>query len=309
MPGGMPYQIEKGPTLRVIERHINNAPAAKRRAMLDVLRRPDQPPTPASMPDPLAWITTGVPELWDEPAFAAHPLGGGRAIRDHIIMDWFGYRRGPTGGWVKPPSSEHPDTGHWIAYRGDVDVIVRRALRWAFELALGLAPGDTGPGRERPWQIELFWKCLAPWFEAWVLHRPIADTGLVTVVFVTPSHRGANLSESPVATHPEVTDPDLGHPVPSFQDDYELLGRVHPLPNRPRVPARERKYGTWVVTHTDHESTETVSVRNRLGASNVGPRNFSDWGITQLGRYEGVGDVVTVAPSMAAGGVKHDGGV
>ena len=41
----------------------------------------------------------------------------------------------------------------------------------------------------------------------------------------------------------------------------------------------------------------------------IGPVVFGLWWIPQLAMWEGTGAVVTVAPSMAAGGVKFDGAV
>jgi len=304
MSGGMPYQIEKGAGLRLIENYIN-APRPEMRGMLQVLRDSDQA-------DDLNWITTGLPQLWADRVFTRGPLGSGTAVLEHILRDWFGYTH-VGSDWVKDPSAS--DTGFWIAYRGDVDKIVRRALRWAFEIALGLPPGDDGPGRRRPWQIELFWKCLAPWFETWVVHRPIqhTSTGLVSVFFVTPTHQGANIAESPIATSPQSRVADLANPVPSTQDDYEELGQPHPDPTRPRVPAIQRSYGTWVVTHRRHESSQELEVTNNARATDfagvVDAADFVDWGIPQLSRYLGHEDIVIVSPSSAAGGVKYDGGI
>jgi hypothetical protein len=41
----------------------------------------------------------------------------------------------------------------------------------------------------------------------------------------------------------------------------------------------------------------------------AGPREFTDLTIPQLAMWEGRDEIVVVAPSMAAGGVKHDGKV
>ena len=129
--------------------------------------------------------------------------------------------------------------------------------------------------------------------------------------FVTPTHRGANIAESPIAASSAASVTGVSHTVPSDQDDYEVLGEPHPHDpqHRPRVHAVERSYATWVVTHRRHESVDVVSTTNLEGANNVGPTDFQDWGIPQLSRYRGQGDIVVVAPSMAAGGVKYDGSV
>jgi hypothetical protein len=322
MGDGMPYHLEKGPLLRIFEAHLNGDRATLQ-ATLNVLRVSEQS-------DSLDWILTGVPALWSDPAFALGPQSGVQ-MRDRVLMEWFGYESDGAGGWRKP----HPPratTGYWIGYRGDVDRIVRRALLWATELALATGSDGQPNGDGDPWPIELFWKCPAPWFEAWVVSRRVPTTaaGLVTVVLVTPSHQGADVATSPIASSPVATPPGATHPVPSWQDDYECLAfprppsaafpvsRQHPVPGRPRVPARDRDFATWVVTHEQHAiaGDPTGGALNALDAARrarqantAGPREFTDMEIPQLAEWEGTGDVVVVSPSMAAGGIKHDGQV
>jgi hypothetical protein len=255
-------------------------------------------------------------------------------MRDRVLTEWFGYESDGAGGWRKPQPPP-ATTGYWIGYRGDVDRIVRRALLWAIELSLGTGSDGPPTGQRDPWPIELFWKCPAPWFEAWVVSRRVPTTaaGLVTVVLVTPSHQGADVATSPIATSPVATPPGATHPVPSFQDDYELLTFPSPLPAefpvssphpappppvRPRVPARDRNFATWVVTHAQHAiagdptgrpQNASDAARRARQENTAGPREFTDLEIPQLAEWEGTGEIVVVAPSMAAGGVKHDGSV
>jgi hypothetical protein len=130
------------------------------------------------------------------------------------------------------------------------------------------------------------------------------------MVLVTPSHAGATVSDTPIAHNAQATPPGATHPVPSWQDDYEWLGEAHPdptnFPGRPRVSAKDRDYATWVVTHKQHDVV--AGTARFLDQNTVGPFEFpSDWRIPQLAVYEGQGPIVVVAPSMAAGGVKHDG--
>ena len=289
----MPYHLEKGATLRLLEQHLN-ASRKQRRALLDTIR--------ASPPGDVGWLGQGLPSLWADTRFERSPQKTGTAVLDDVKRRWFGYEE-QGGRWQPVPG--RPTTGYWIAYQGEVAEIMRRAFQWALELSFGLEPGEEGPGRVDPWPIEAFWKCPAPWFEAWVLERPIGGAGLVSIVLVTPSHERSNVSESPIATSPVSMVPGASHPVPSHEDDYEVLGRPHPTnPNRPRVPAADRRWSTWIVTHENHRTGGQVNV-----TSNTVMADFSDWGIPRLRIYEGVGDVVVVSPSMAAGGVKQDGTV
>jgi hypothetical protein len=287
----MPYHLEKGVTLRLVEQHLNGDRPEMGR-VLEALRSADS----------AAWVSEVLPGLWADGGFAARAEVGSDA-RNHLLRDWFG---------VDGAGDPGPGTGFWIAYRGDVERIVRTSLVWALELALGLERGadpatraDAGP----PHLIELFWKCPAPWFEGWVVRRPATarpdGPALVTVLFVTPSHTGANVAESPVAAaFSALRGP--GHPVPSMEDDYDQLDTdwaPSALAGRPRVPAGDRRYGTWVVTHADHRSSGDLFLLDNSARSG----EFADWGIPQLNVFEGVGDVVVVSPSLQAGGATHDG--
>lgn len=290
----MPYHLEKGATLRVLEQYLNGS-RTQRRQLLATLR------DPAVGPD--QWLGQGLPNFWADPRFNSSPQGSGAAVLNDVKTRWFGYEQ-QGAGWG--PVADKETTGYWIAYQGDVATIMRRAFRWAIELSFGLEPGEEGRGRLDPWDIELFWKCPAPWFEAWVVERPVNGSGLVSIIFVTPSHEYSNVSESPIATAPHSMVANATHPVPSTEDDYEVLGRPNPAApaNRPRVPASDRRWSTWVVTHENHKPTGMVEI-----TSNTVYADFAEWGIPRMRIYRGVGDVVVVSPSMAAGGVKQDGAV
>jgi hypothetical protein len=364
MPQLMPYHLEKGPTIRLLEQHLNGT-ADEMRAMLDGLR---------ASPGSVAWVLTAIPGLWDDARFNHSPLGSGAAVRDNLLRDWFGFEESG-GAWV-PEGGD--TTGYWIAYQGDVNEIVRRTLQWALEQSLGIAPGEKGPGRDDPWPIEIFWKCPSPWFEGWVVTRPVdgrtdaagsvpgasdseatggdgcvvprrlrlddrrhrwpklirrrpgghgrptepatepesagagdgtAPRGLVSVFFLTPSHLGANVAESPIAHSSTTMPPGVTHAIPSWQDDYEVLGEAHPdpagFPDRPVVPAIQRTFSSWIVTHRDHVTTGAIDVTVDTAAA----ADFADWGIPQLSIYAGQGEVVIVSPSVPAGGVPADGEV
>ena len=99
-----------------------------------------------------------------------------------------------------------------------------------------------------------------------------------------------------------------GAGVPSTGRDYEVLavdaGRgVAGARAAPAAP--NRTYAMWVVTHTRQIKSGFVTVVD----NNAAPSDLADWGIAQLACYQGNGDIVVVSPSMAAGGIKHDGSV
>jgi hypothetical protein len=311
----MPYQLEKGGTFRLFEKHLNNTGRKARRDFLEVVRNSYRANDVAGQLD---WFVQGPPNLWNDPAFglknvpAGDPPWTGPQERDLLIEKWFGFVKDDAGEWVERTSAlrsmgSPSTTGFWIAYEGQVHMIVCAAVRWALELSLGLGPNDNEDGGHDLWPIELLWKCLAPWFEAWVVHRPTdgAGRGLVSVVFVTPTHDGANVAESPIATSPTVVPLDGGRGVPSTGRDYEVLAVDGPETAPPPVPAApDRTYAMWVVTHTNQIKSGSMTVVNNAGDSDI-----ADWGIAQLACYQGNGPIVVVSPSMAAGGIKHDGSV
>jgi hypothetical protein len=302
----MPYHLEKGATLQLMEEWLNGTPA-EMRAVYDRLRTGGEP---------LDWMLTA--NLWTDPRFTKSPLGSGPAVAEAIARDWFGYEH-VQGAWRR---QDGPTTGYWTAYRGAVDTIVRRTLCWAMQIALGLEADGAGTVRQVPWAVELFWKCESPWFEGWVLSRPVdppattagvrTNRGLVTVVFLTPAHRGSVVATSPIAVAAKATSAAFPHPVPSWENDYE---RVWPLPGYPaaRAPkAVDRQHAMWVITHRTHVATPASAA----SGNNAAGSGLSVLDIPQLAVYvgsppkhSGWGDVVVVSPSMPSGGVTHDGKV
>jgi hypothetical protein len=320
MGDGMPYHLEKGPLLRIFEGHLNGNRASLE-ATLGVLET-------SEANDSVDWLFAGAPALWNDPAFGSGNPGDRRPtadeMRGRLLTEWFGYEQDAAGNWG-PKQPPEQTTGYWIGYRGDVHRIVRTAMKWALKLALGTGSDDRSKQPE-PWPIELFWKCPAPWFEAWVVSRrvPRTDMGLVTVFLVSPSHEGASVAESPIAYSAVATPPGASHPIPSWEDDYQWIGKKHPDPNkfpdRPRVKnAVDRDFATWVVTHKQHRIFGHVGRETGVGGNGsaerdrekntAGPQEFADLTIPQLAMWEGTDNVVVVAPSLPAGGIKHDGKV
>jgi hypothetical protein len=285
MSGGMPYYVEKGPMLTLLETYFNRPWPGKHR-LLQRLRTAEQ------SPQSVDWVTTVLPEVWHDPAMAKAP--GAASPAEHVIKHWFGYGQ-QAGRWV-PGGGQ--STGFWIGYQGDVNAIVRRGLRWALEVSLGLMPGEEGPGRADPDPIEFVWICNAYWFETWVLQRPTTHGGrLVSVVFITPPHTGGLVAKSPIATSAKVMPPGGSNAVPSLQDHYELVGGA-PVPPATRPRAVDRPYATWVVTHDHH-----------LGPGdppdNTAPAPVGGGSVHHVD-YRGEGGPVIVSPSYPAGGVPYD---
>jgi hypothetical protein len=309
MTDGMPYHLEKGPTLGLIESYLNRA---DKREVLRKLRLAEA--TAAADADAsAAWVKDVLPDLWVDEAFAKVPdaagvEAGAESVRAHIIEDWFGYSR-PTKGapWELGPPSPAP-TGRWVGYRGDVNQIVRRALRWGLEVSLGLMPDQDPqdpPAHPDPATIELFWVCGIHWFEAWVVQRTTTPGGrLVSIIFVTPPHKGATVATSPIAVSPKTRVDNLREPVPSTEDYYEVI--AFPPAVTAASPSGwprpvDRAFATWVVTHERHQ--QPAQFKNNADTAGVGiaiaPPILAD--------YEGIGGPVVVSPSVPAGGVSYDG--
>lgn len=275
MPDGMPYHVEKGPTLTLIEKHLNATTLGNK---ADILRRL-RPEDDANNASP-GWLRTAMPSLWQDPLLRTRAPN----TLTNIEQAWFGV--GAPGGAT------------WIGYQGDVNRIVRRALRWALEVSLCLDPYDPipqGPSAPAGAPIEFLWICGIHWFETWVIQRPGPQGGrIVTVIFLTPAHAGAVVSTTPVATAAN-TRAGGGYPVPSTEPDYLL--RTFP-PTDPG-PAK-RGHASWVVTHPNH-------TRFELLPNNAKGRPLGTQAAPPLAFYVGAGSPVVVSPSVPAGGVPLTG--
>ena len=134
MPGSMPYSLEKGPYLSVIEDYVNGD---RERALtaLTSLRNGD-----------------AIDQL---EAFDSQPLDAGpystTQLRDHFKQDWLGYKPDGQGGWLPPPPFDaltSPTTGFWQAWHGDCEGVLRLTLIRALEVSLGI-PHTQAAGGER----------------------------------------------------------------------------------------------------------------------------------------------------------------
>jgi hypothetical protein len=162
----MPYNLERGPYLAMLEDLINREPWR----CLDSLRDPDKPVT-ALLRDPPVPIPHG-------------PYHNTAQLADHIDTDWFGIEPGPGDG---PPTSRY-----WYYWRGDAQAIVRETIIRAIEIALGLDHGEVERNASRrQWRVSLLTACGIRWFEGWLSWRQTGTApanGHVVVFLLTPTH-------------------------------------------------------------------------------------------------------------------------
>jgi hypothetical protein len=161
----MPYNLERGPYLAMLEDLINSDLVRS----LEYLRQPDKPLT-GIMRDRLAPIEGG-------------PYTDTARLADHIDRDWFGI---PAGG-----SDEQGVSHYWGYWRGDAQGIVRETLVRAIEVALGVEHDQPADGGTRRWPVSVLTACTVRWFEGWVTWRKVAEGaggGHVLVLLLTPSH-------------------------------------------------------------------------------------------------------------------------
>lgn len=172
MPG-MPYHLEKGPLLSVMDDFFNTGPRARLVTALSRLRAGD----------PLTDIGPfDSPNLYS--ALFPNPYKTQADLVAHFNDHWLGI-----------PDTGSPNTGHWQFYKGPVEDIMRETLIRAMEVALGVPhdPFDKKPVPTRHWPIDFWWKCPQPWFEGWVSWRQGSGCEKVTVIFATPADDGVVL--------------------------------------------------------------------------------------------------------------------
>lgn len=323
MPG-MPYHLEKGPWLSVLEDFLNG----ERGRAVDALHQLREARLRGISLTDLPFLATRA--LDGDPDYATVDLRQG-----HLRRDWFGLD-GPSrfvdalvaelpadvraAVESAAPSSDDeraeavqafaekvlqaggaavpawPSTGFWYQYHGDVEGIVRETLIRAIEVSLGLdhdeKPDGDGPARALP--IELFWKCPQRWLEGWVTWRWDEEhgTGQVTVVLATPG-----------SGKPVLENPDLGDGA-----ERAITTRAVPSSEIPRGPApsdparnpEQSAKGMWVITHAEHAQLPTRAAE--LGTPS------GAWRVPAFGpTYVGIGPVVCVQPSEGDGGVRPFG--
>ncbi len=293
MVGGMPYWLEKGPALSILEDFLDH-PVRLKAYLLHLLTGGD--------------IVTagGYDDRYFEAIKAYLPK---HDIVRHVEEDWF---------------AAHGS--FWHGYEGaNVGSIVRHAMIRAAAVSLGIPKIDLG-GQDalpladakvvvdqanRHWPIALFWKCGQSWFETWVTWSGKRTIGSVNVMFATPPDRyvptvmpGYMGVETHAIPAPVVPSPNL-----SARDTWLDKGRsdgfaaevIRGSPStvvggRP-VPPLDLTVdkGMCVVTH---ESNELVSYLPQLGF-----RDPSAVDPPPGARYTGTGRIVLVSPAETWGGV------
>lgn len=257
----MPYYLEKGPMLSVIEDYFNSSDA-NAVAALRTLRIED--PT-----DP------GFVELFDLPPFASKNLGAkpGPPYWEDFRDKWLGK------GVLKAKGMM------WSNYEGNVDLITRRTMRNALEVALGVdvdKPVTAIPPRH--WPIDLYWKCGQNWFEGWVTYRRFgneASQGHVVVVFATPSE-GSTVVDRPADS-------------PTLKKGADFA--IDPTSTRDNQ-GNERRAGMHVVTYRHNQAQPSFQIE-------VTPVGQTFEVILNPAKYvgdDGMG-LVIVRPSEVDGGV------
>ena len=286
MPGAMPYHLEKGPYLSILESQFNSA-QEHLRDQLNLLL------------DPAAeqWQS----DFYDCPALRTGPLPTREALQNHIFNHWF--------GWTGAVPNYHPQvlsagcapaptTGYWVGYHGDVEKIVRTTLIRAGQVALGVdakANPINAADIRRHWPVEFFWVCGTDRFEGYVTWRTHAqaDGGQVTVVFVTP------------ATPDPLLDDLAG--VPLAPDTTTVPGPAPPIlpPVGAGIAGPDAMQGLWLVTHTRHSRYVVVQVGGMRFQVVVVPPAFIPPGVLIVaGSYlvVGCGPVATFQPAFRDGG-------
>jgi hypothetical protein len=325
MPG-MPYHLEKGPWLSVLEDYLNGEPGRAADALVQLREARARGTSLTQLPflatraldgDPdyatldarqghlrRDWFGTDGPATFMEALMADLPPAladelqarGVSAPKDAAradVVTTFANEVLAVGGPDVPP---WPATGFWFQYYGDVEGIVRETLVRTIEVALGVdhdeeLPAD-GPTRALP--IELFWKCPQRWFEGWVTWRwdERHGTGQVTAVLATPG-----------SGKPVLENPGMGEGALEATTTHATPPPEMPWSAPPSDPARNPQQsakGMWVITHAEHAQLPTR-------AADVGTGS-GDWRVPAFGpTYVGLGPIVCVQPSEADGGVRPFG--
>jgi len=247
----MPYHLEKGPYLTVLETQFNSDTddlMAQANRLIN-----NDPQFETAFYDCPAISQVG-------PLKGKTPAEAKQLLQDHIYNHWFGWT-GNAPNYTKQvltASCSLPaypqQTGYWQGYHGDVEKIVRTTLMRAAEVALGVdhkTPPPIKPtDRRRHWPVEFFWVCGTDRFEGyvtWRSHLP-SGRGQVTVVFVTPPTKDPVFDDlSSQSTYPGTT--VAVNAAPARPDPFVV--------KPPRK--NDAMQGIWLVTHTRHQRHAVVA--------------------------------------------------
>jgi hypothetical protein len=225
MSGFMPYVLEKGPYLSVLESRLSD---------------------PATRAQILISLKTGAP-LVDMIGFDSTTLvGDGNTVdqrKQHFNNDWLGLN-----GQM-----------FWVGYSGRPELILREAMTRAIEMSFGVEHGENGPPPDnaatgRHWPIDVYWICQGPWFQCWVLWRETAPgQGHVTLVMTTPAAIGYPLTSK------------ITRPVNPADGPYTSPDYAHPPETLNPPDRHTLEKGMWVIGHEDYVPAIVFSTGGRGG--------------------------------------------
>jgi hypothetical protein len=205
----------------------------------------------------------------------------------HLADDWFG----------ESDPADKPTTGWWLAYKGNVEEVMRETFIRAIDVSLGIDRSTSPATYEdvtRHWPVQFLWICGSRWFEGWVNwhawgtgEAPTADDaltagGMVTVMFVTPGMKDKEMYRQPER-------PDR-HNVPDYAEN----------PN-----SAQGDHGLWCVSDRSHDRELTgVGIGFKWGEDGDDKAKPSTF---ETSMFVDGGPVVVVSPAEIDGGVLHAG--
>jgi hypothetical protein len=268
----MPYHLEKGPYLSVIESYVNDQASGVTRIVAAIGFLRQTPPN---------FLATAPPVT--SPAVAPPPPTQPPFLPESIGRLWQGMRQAANGTWTirQPPydATNNLQTGYWNVWYGDAERLIATTLLRALELQIGIMPNAPVPDPSavtRHWLLNLLWKCPQPWFEGWISWRRSdaspAD-GQVTALLCTPGN-GAQV---------------WGTPNQGGAEKVDTSGANH----------INDRHGLWLVC----QPTNTFKSVPSTGWSPSGTAGVPEFGAPV--RSQGL--PITIAPSEGNGGVKPNG--
>lgn len=312
MPVSMPYHLEVGHSLRALERVLNHPASDTRRTLragaLTDLSNPavavDQAirnlagkyqtlvgaaTATSTVPDQnvkeLTTLADRIAKVWLTAPGTAPVAPHVDRIYDSAVLD------------ANPLST---DTG-WRFYRGQVEGIIRRTMRFAIEAASELDDGyTTGITKSTPaWPIAFSWKCAQPWFEGWVQWRTHMTQRWVLVVFCTPAD-GNSVAMKPTLGYQDATANDPNSPRSKAEYDGFTTAPKKGLPLQEMV----------VITESAHQFDASVAMSTKstmlatIGGGYGGAVDGAPWPWFG-GKFGFTPDaaIVVVAPAVLDGGV------
>jgi hypothetical protein len=270
MPG-MPYHLEKGPYLSVMEDYVNDAVDGVARIVAGIAFLRQTPPNYLADLPPVSSSAVTPP-----------PGTPGPDLNESVGRLWQGMRQAADGSWTirQAPYNAYPNdhTGYWAGWYGDAERLIATTLLRALEVQIGITPGAVVPNPwavTRHWRLNLLWKCPQPWFEGWISWRRRDNSldGQVDVLFCTPGN-GSQVWGSPNQGGAEQVDTS-------------------------NIDHTGDRQGLWLVC----QPTNAFMPCPSSGFSPSGTATIPRFGATVYSQ----GDPITIAPSEGNGGVKPNG--